>query len=124
MPPWPPACIARSAPYVGYYDADLSTPPSAVTLGIDLLHSGWQVVIGSRRCNGAGYSVPQGHLRRVGGFAFRVMTGGLNGPITDTQCGFKLFQSAVAKELFSPALPTGSPSTSRCWPRCSSATTV
>jgi dolichyl-phosphate beta-glucosyltransferase len=96
-----------SAPYVGYYDADLSTPPSAVTLGIDLLHSGWQVVIGSRRCTGAGYSVPQGHLRRVGGFAFRVMTGGLNGPITDTQCGFKLFQSAVAKELFSPSTPNG-----------------
>jgi glycosyltransferase involved in cell wall biosynthesis len=102
------AGVHRStAPFVGYCDADLSTPPSAVTLGLDLLHSGWQVVIGSRRCTGAGYSVPQSHLRRMGGFAFRTMAAGLSGPVTDTQCGFKLFQTEVAKELFSPTTPAG-----------------
>ncbi|MGP8006973.1 MAG: glycosyltransferase [Acidimicrobiales bacterium] len=96
-----------TAPFVGYCDADLSTPPSAVSLGLDLLHSGWEVVIGSRRCTGAGYSVPRGNLRRMGSFAFRTMAADLSGPITDTQCGFKLFHSDVAKGLFSSTTPAG-----------------
>jgi hypothetical protein len=35
------------------------------------------------------------------------MAAGLSGPVTDTQCGFKLFQTEVAKELFSPTTPAG-----------------
>jgi glycosyltransferase involved in cell wall biosynthesis len=96
-----------TAPFVGYCDADQSTPPSAIRPGIDLLRSGFEVVIGSRRCTGAGYEVPQGTMRRLGGFAFRTMASNLSGPITDTQCGFKLFHSAVAKDLFSTSRLTG-----------------
>jgi glycosyltransferase involved in cell wall biosynthesis len=95
------------APFVGYCDADQSTPPSSVLSGVDLLRSGWEVVIGSRRCTGAGYSVPQGSLRRLGSFAFRTMASDLSGPITDTQCGFKLFDAKVAKDLFSTSRLTG-----------------
>ncbi len=96
------AGIDRStAPYVGYCDADLSTPPSAVSAGLGLLRSGWEVVVGSRRCLGSGYSVPQSSLRRFGSLAFRLMSSDLSGPISDTQCGFKLFRSDAAKELFS-----------------------
>jgi dolichyl-phosphate beta-glucosyltransferase len=95
------------APFVGYCDADLSTPPGAVTSGVDLLRSGWEVVIGSRRCTGASYSVPQSALRKLGSFAFRRMSADLSGPITDTQCGFKLFHTPVAKELFSSSKLTG-----------------
>jgi len=95
------------APFVGYCDADLSTPPSAVASGIDLLRSGWEVVIGSRRCAGASYSVRQTNLRRFGGFAFRKMASELCGPVTDTQCGFKLFHSHVAKGLFSSSTLNG-----------------
>jgi dolichyl-phosphate beta-glucosyltransferase len=95
------AGISRStAPYVGYCDADLSTPPAAIRLGVDLLRSGWEVVIGSRRCTGAEYSVPQGSLRQLGSFAFRKMASEFCGPVTDSQCGFKLFHSSVAKDLF------------------------
>jgi glycosyltransferase involved in cell wall biosynthesis len=102
------AGIQRStAPFVGYCDADLSTPPSSIQSGVDLLRSGWQVVIGSRRCTGAGYSVPQGRMRRLGSFAFRKMASDLSGPITDTQCGFKVFHSQVAKDLFSASSLTG-----------------
>ena len=96
-----------TAPFVGYCDADLSTPPSAIRSGVDLLRSGFEVVIGSRRCAGAGYEVPQGTLRRLGSLAFRTMASNLSGPITDTQCGFKLFHSAVAKDLFSTSRLTG-----------------
>ncbi|MGD0391440.1 MAG: glycosyltransferase [Acidimicrobiales bacterium] len=102
------AGISRAtAPYVGYYDADQSTPPSAIKAGVDLLRSGWEVVIGSRRCTGAEYSVPQGGLRQLGSFAFRKMASELCGPVTDTQCGFKLFHSQVAKELFASTTLTG-----------------
>jgi glycosyltransferase involved in cell wall biosynthesis len=102
------AGILRSAaPFVGYCDADLSTPPAAVVSGIDLLRSGWEVVIGSRRCTGASYSVSQGNLRQLGSFAFRKMASDLCGPITDTQCGFKLFHSQVAKDLFSSTTVNG-----------------
>ncbi|MGA3148099.1 MAG: glycosyltransferase [Acidimicrobiales bacterium] len=102
------AGIYRStAMYVGYCDADQSTPPSAIQMGVDLLRSGWEVVIGSRRCTGAGYSVPQGSLRQLGGFAFRRLASELCGPVTDTQCGFKLFHSKVAKDLFACTTLTG-----------------
>ncbi len=98
---------SSSAPFVGYCDADLSTPPSAIQSGVDLLRSGFEVVIGSRRCTGAGYSVPQGTMRRLGSFAFRTLSSNLSGPITDTQCGFKLFHSAAAKDLFASSRLTG-----------------
>jgi glycosyltransferase involved in cell wall biosynthesis len=93
--------LHATAPFVGYCDADQSTPPSALRPGIDLLRAGFEVVIGSRRCTGAGYEVPQGTMRRLGSLAFRTMASTLSGPITDTQCGFKLFHSPVAKDLFS-----------------------
>ena len=99
--------LRSSAPYVGYCDADLSTPASAVDLGVDLLRSGWEVVIGSRRCTGASYTVPQGGVRRLGSLAFRTAAGDLIGPITDSQCGFKLFHSMVAKSLFASSRSTG-----------------
>lgn len=102
------AGIQRStARYVGYCDADQSTPPSAIKSGIDLLRSGWEVVIGSRRCTGAEYSVRQGNLRQLGSFVFRRMASGLCGPVTDTQCGFKLFHSQTAKDLFASTTLTG-----------------
>ena len=96
-----------TAPFVGFCDADLSTPASAVVAGVGLLRLGWEVVIGSRRCIGASYSVPQGRLRQLGSFAFQRMASRVCGPISDTQCGFKLFHSGVAKKLFSSTTPTG-----------------
>lgn len=96
-----------TAPFVGFCDADLSTPASAVVAGVGLLRLGWEVVIGSRRCTGARYSVPQGKFRQLGSFAFQRMASKVCGPITDTQCGFKMFHSGVAKELFSSTTPTG-----------------
>jgi dolichyl-phosphate beta-glucosyltransferase len=96
-----------SARYVGYCDADQSTPPSAIKSGVDLLRSGWEVVIGSRRCTGAEYVVPQGSLRQLGSYAFRTMASELCGPVTDSQCGFKLFHLQVAKDLFASMTLTG-----------------
>jgi dolichyl-phosphate beta-glucosyltransferase len=89
-----------SSPFVGYCDADRSTPPSAVEQGLDLLQSGWEVVIGSRRCAGAGYTNRQPMIRRLGSLAFHTVATRLTGPMSDTQCGFKLFTAPVAQVLF------------------------
>lgn len=89
-----------SAPYVGYCDADRSTPPSSVERGVNLLRSGWEVVIGSRRCAGAEYMVSQSTTRRLGSFAFHAMATRMTGPMSDTQCGFKLFTAPAARALF------------------------
>jgi dolichyl-phosphate beta-glucosyltransferase len=92
-----------TAPYVGYCDADLSTPPASIGQGIHLLAAGWDVVVGSRRCVGASYVVPQTALRRAGSAAFRAAAHRLVPAATDTQCGFKLFRADVAKALFAAA---------------------
>ncbi len=95
------------APFVGYYDADLSTPPSAIVPGIDLLRSGWDVVIGSRRTAGVEYLQAQRLRRRLGGMAFRAMARRFTGSISDTQCGFKLFRGDVARTLFEGSVLNG-----------------
>jgi len=88
------------AAFVGYCDADQSTPPGALLEGVDLLAAGWEVVIGSRKCAGAGYVVRQPALRRAGSFAFHTAATRLTGPVSDTQCGFKLFHADRARDLF------------------------
>jgi dolichyl-phosphate beta-glucosyltransferase len=99
--------LFATAPYVGYCDADLSTPTSAIGQGMQLLEAGWDVVIGSRRCLGAGYLVRQPALRRAGSAAFHAMASRLVPSASDTQCGFKMFRTSVAQELFAPATVDG-----------------
>jgi glycosyltransferase involved in cell wall biosynthesis len=92
--------LQSSASYVGYVDADLSTPPVAIGEGIGLLSLGWDVVIGSRRCAGASYSVAQPPLRRMGSFMFRAFSSWVVPAISDTQCGFKAFRADAARTIF------------------------
>jgi glycosyltransferase involved in cell wall biosynthesis len=99
--------LRSSAPYVAYVDADLSTPPVAIGHGVDLLALGWDVVIGSRRCAGASYSVVQPPLRRMGGVAFRALSRRVVPSISDTQCGFKAFRSDVAHKVFRETVVDG-----------------
>jgi glycosyltransferase involved in cell wall biosynthesis len=102
------AGVRRStARFVGYCDADRSTPASSVPRGVDLLQSGWEVVIGSRRCAGAGYAVAQSPTRRMGSFAFHAMATRMTGPMSDTQCGFKLFTAPAARALFDASTVNG-----------------
>lgn len=93
--------VRSSAPWVGYCDADLATPPEAIDRGIELLELGHQVVVGSRRTLGADYLVRQPFHRRAGSRAFHAFTARLTGPISDSQCGFKLFDGDIARALFS-----------------------
>jgi dolichyl-phosphate beta-glucosyltransferase len=86
---------------IGYADADNKVPVEEFEKFRPLLDGGVDVVIGTRR-DGATIEKAQPLYRRAGsvGFLWFMQTVvGLPG-INDTQCGFKFFQRAAAKELF------------------------
>lgn len=102
------AGILRStAAWVGFCDADLATPISALDSVLPLLAGGAPVVIGSRRCGGASYVTAQPRVRRVGSWAFRRLTRSLAGDFSDTQCGFKFFDHAAAQRIFAEVTAAG-----------------
>ncbi|MFC5147651.1 glycosyltransferase [Streptomyces aureoversilis] len=99
--------VGTRARWVGFCDADLATPATAVDDAVALLRDGWQVVIGSRRCTGARIPVRQPALRRLGGAGFRLATRRFSGPVKDTQCGFKFFEAGAARRVFADVTTTG-----------------
>jgi glycosyltransferase involved in cell wall biosynthesis len=95
------------ARYVGFCDADLSTPVETLGDVVALLERGHRVVIGSRRCPGARYVTVQPFTRRLGGLAFRRLARTVAPDVHDTQCGFKFFEAGVARELFARSRTEG-----------------
>ncbi len=88
-------------------DADLSTPIEDIEhLEAHLAEA--PVVIGSRRLAGAQILEEQPAYRRFMGWVFRtlVQSAGVRG-IRDTQCGFKLLQGDVARDLFKDLVTDG-----------------
>ncbi|HEV3332696.1 MAG TPA: dolichyl-phosphate beta-glucosyltransferase [Bryobacteraceae bacterium] len=86
---------------IGYADADNKVPIDEFDNFRPWLEKGIEAVIGTRR-GGARIERHQPLYRRIGsrGFLWFMQTVvGLPG-INDTQCGFKFFQRAAAKELF------------------------
>jgi glycosyltransferase involved in cell wall biosynthesis len=94
------AVMGSSAPFVGFCDSDLSVPAHNLVTALDLLDAGWDMVVGSRRCPGARYVVPQSLGRKLGGALIRFVSRDLRGPVSDTQCGFKFFTRDTARRLF------------------------
>lgn len=95
------AVAVASGAVIGYADADNKVPIEEYEKFRPLLGQGIEVVIGTRR-SGALIERPQPLYRRIGsrGFLWFTQTAvGLPG-INDSQCGFKFFQRAAAKELF------------------------
>ena len=84
-----------------FSDADLSTPLEEYGKLLPFINSGYDIVIGSRRIKGAGIRIRQPIHRRILGRGFGLLTQifFLRG-IKDSQCGFKLFKSSVAKKAF------------------------
>jgi hypothetical protein len=99
--------LAADARFVGFYDADLSTPVDTIGHSLRLMEEGWPVVIASRRCAGAAYGAEQPVLRRAGGLAFRSMARGIAPGVADTQCGCKFFSAQTARLLFSKSIANG-----------------
>lgn len=95
------AGVARAtAPYIAYVDADTSVPPNVLATGLSLLEHGWHGIIGSRRALGGHYAVAQPLLRRIGSLAFNVVARTVVGPLSDTQCGMKMFRRELVADLF------------------------
>ena len=95
--------VARaSGVIIGFTDADDKTPIGEFDKVEPHLRAGAKVVIGSRRMRDSHIEQAQRFYRRMGslGFAaFMHLVVGLR-DISDTQCGFKFFQGAVARDLF------------------------
>jgi dolichyl-phosphate beta-glucosyltransferase len=88
--------------FVGFADADDKTPIEELDKLLFLLLEDRDLVIGSRAERESRIETPQPMYRRVGSKAFAFIMHSIVGlrDIKDTQCGFKFFRSAVARELF------------------------
>ena len=84
-----------------FSDADLSTPIEDYGKLLPFINSGYDIVIGSRRIKGADIRIRQPTHRRILGRGFGLLTQiFFLRSIKDSQCGFKLFKSSVAKKAF------------------------
>lgn len=80
-----------------FTDMDQSTPLRELDALLPWYERGYDVVIGSRGTERAGFSI----LRRVGSFVFRTLRRLILLPtISDTQCGFKSSRREAALEVF------------------------
>ena len=87
---------------IGFTDADYKTPIEELAKVLPWFERGYDVVIGSRAVSDSRIQVKQPLHRRLGSRAFGIVMHrliGLNN-IRDTQCGFKFFRGAVARDLF------------------------
>lgn len=86
--------------YLLFLDCDLATHPSQFAGFIPHLRE-HPVVIGSRRIEGSEIAIAQPLYRSLLGELFNsIIRRYLGIRSSDTQCGFKAFQTPVAKELF------------------------
>ncbi len=89
-------------------DADLSTPIEEVAKLIRVMDEGYPIVIGSRALPDSDIQIRQPWYReRMGRIYNHIVQTFVLGGIHDTQCGFKLFDMQVAKELFLEQVENG-----------------
>ena len=90
--------LAAKMPYVLFCDADHSTPIH--TLDVFSQYLKYDIVVGSRNLPESKITKPQPFLRSSMGKLFPLLVRMLAVKgIKDTQCGFKLFKTAIAKKL-------------------------
>ena len=92
-----------SGAIVGFVDADNKVPISEFEKIEPWLQNRYDIVIGSRGLESSRIERKQRWYRRVGSRGFYYFMHAVVGMpgIEDTQCGFKFFHQAVAKDLFS-----------------------
>lgn len=93
--------LAALKPLLLFSDIDFSTPLSELELFLPFMIKGAAIVIGTRKVKGASIEKHQGALREWLGKRFTQLTNyWLGMDVSDYTCGFKLFKTQVAKELF------------------------
>jgi dolichyl-phosphate beta-glucosyltransferase len=82
-------------------DADLSTPIEELKHFLETMDRGFDVVIGSRALPGANIEIHQPWFRENMGRLYNLFVRALAVPgLRDTQCGFKLWSAAAARDAF------------------------
>ena len=85
-----------------FADADGATPIREIERLESALNEGADMAVGSRALRAQGVTVRAKIYRHLIGRSFHFLVEMLADPgIKDTQCGFKLFRSSVAQDLFS-----------------------
>lgn len=93
--------LSACGDYTLFMDADFSTPIEEFDKFQRNLENGSLVVIGSRREKESDIKVPQSWYRVLMGQGFTLLSRFLVAPtIHDFTCGFKCFESSIAKEIF------------------------
>ena len=92
--------LAARGDVILFADADQSTPIEQFGELMDRIDDGYDVVVGSRAATGAAVS-GKSPLRRLLSNGLRLIVSvGFGIRVRDTQCGFKLFTAAAARDLF------------------------
>ena len=100
--------LAAEGRRILFSDADLATPIEELGKLERALDEGHDIAIASRAAPGADIRVRQHPLRELMGRSFNLMVRlAAIGGIGDTQCGFKLFTRAAARDLFGRAAVDG-----------------
>lgn len=100
--------LAALGRYVGFTDADLSTPLENLERALPWLEAGYDVAIGSRFLPGSEITAGQPALRAASSRAIHfLIRKALGLEYKDTQCGFKLFRREAARAIFSLARVDG-----------------
>jgi dolichyl-phosphate beta-glucosyltransferase len=88
-------------------DADLAMPIDEVNKMLPVLQDGYDVVIASREGDGA-IRFDEPYYRHLMGRVFNLVVRVLAIPgLQDTQCGFKMFRRAAARDVFARQTMTG-----------------
>jgi dolichyl-phosphate beta-glucosyltransferase len=93
--------LAAKGDLVVFTDADMATPPDQIPLLTEALATA-DVALGSRiQPDGSDRRSSQPTYRRVLGRVYRALAGTwVTGDVPDTQCGFKGFRRAAARDIF------------------------
>lgn len=87
--------------YLGYFDADLSTPLSEICPMLNLIISENLTLVMGSRIKRMGATINRNPYRHYFGRVFATLASmALNLPVYDTQCGAKILRSKIVSEIF------------------------
>jgi glycosyltransferase involved in cell wall biosynthesis len=93
--------LEASGEMIVFTDSDLPFTLEPVTQTIKLLNQGYDIVIGDRLHPESKCQTHVSWIRRLSSQMFTFLVNVVIGlPFRDTQCGYKAYRSAVAKDLF------------------------
>lgn len=86
--------------YIGFWDADLSTPLNEIIRMSSLFSNDTKILMGSR-INRLGAEIRRDYKRHILGRIFSTFSSLiLDLPVYDSQCGAKLFEASLIQDLF------------------------